>query len=91
MCLYHGGMECDIDTEEILEKTGENEGYKICKKLGFDLLLTGHQHMPIAGRNIQGTYVVQNACNADTYHEIQITFTPNIEIQSKMFQHQSYR
>ncbi len=84
VCLYHGGMECDIDTEEILEKTGENEGYKICKKLGFDLLLTGHQHMPIAGRNIQGTYVVQNACNADTYHEIQITFTPNIEIQSKM-------
>ena len=21
VCLYHGGMECDIDTEEILEKT----------------------------------------------------------------------
>ena len=84
ICLYHGGMECDTDTEEILEKTGENVGYKICRELGFDLLLTGHQHMPIAGRKIQGTYVVQNMCNADTYQEIQIQFEQTVTIQSKM-------
>ncbi|MEQ2041765.1 bifunctional metallophosphatase/5'-nucleotidase [Mediterraneibacter gnavus] len=84
ICLYHGGMECDIDTEEILETTGENVGYKICKNLGFDLLLTGHQHMPITGRKIHGTYVVQNMSNADTYHEIQIEFDSVVRIQSKM-------
>ncbi|MDO4437860.1 MAG: bifunctional UDP-sugar hydrolase/5'-nucleotidase [Eubacteriales bacterium] len=84
ICLYHGGMECDIDTEEILERSGENVGYKICKNLGFDLLLTGHQHMPIAGRKIHGTYVVQNMCNADTYQEIEIEFDTEVKIQSKM-------
>ena len=84
ICLYHGGMECDSDTEKILERTGENVGYKICKNLGFDLLLTGHQHMSITGCKIQGTYVVQNACNADTYHEIQVEFDTDMKIHSKM-------
>ena len=67
-----------------METTGENVGYKICKNLGFDLLLTGHQHMPITGRKIHGTYVVQNMCNADTYHEIQIEFDTVVKIRSKM-------
>lgn len=80
ICLYHGGMECDTETGKILETSGENIGFKICSKLGFDLLLTGHQHMPINGRSICGTYVVQNACNADTYHEIKISLSDGIKI-----------
>lgn len=84
ICLYHGGMECDTETGKILETSGENIGFKICSKLGFDLLLTGHQHMPINGRSICGTYVVQNACNADTYHEIKISLSDGIKISSKM-------
>lgn len=84
ICLYHGGMECDIGTGKILETSGENIGFKICRELGFDLVLTGHQHMPINGRLICGTYVVQNACNADTYHEIEVSLSDGMEIRSKM-------
>lgn len=84
ICLYHGGMECDIENGKILETSGENIGLKICHEFGFDLLLTGHQHMPINGRLICGTYVVQNACNADTYHEIEVSFSNGRKIRSKM-------
>ena len=84
VCLYHGGMECDIETGKTLETSGENIGFKICCELGFDLLLTGHQHMPINGRLICSTYVVQNACNADTYHEIEVSLSDDMEIRSKM-------
>ena len=67
-----------------METSGENVGFKICSNLGFDLLLTGHQHMPINGKSICGTYVVQNSCNADTYHEIEISLLDGIKISSKM-------
>ena len=77
-------MECDIETGKTLETSGENIGFKICCELGFDLLLTGHQHMPINGRLICSTYVVQNACNADTYHEIEVSLSDDMEIRSKM-------
>ena len=72
VCLYHGGMECDIETGKTLETSGENIGFKICCELGFDLLLTGHQHMPINGRLICSTYVVE------------VSLSDDMEIRSKM-------
>ena len=72
VCVYHGGFECDTDTDEILETTGENIGGKICRELGFDLLLTGHQHIKIEGKYFHGTYIVQNLFNALTFHEIHV-------------------
>lgn len=49
LCIYHGGFECDLKTGERLQKTTENVGYRICKELDFDILLTGHQHMSVDG------------------------------------------
>lgn len=46
ICIYHGGFESDLETGKRLSGTTENIGYKICTELGFDVLLTGHQHMP---------------------------------------------
>lgn len=64
---YHGGFEADLETGEILEASGENEGYRICKEIdGIDVFITGHQHRTIAttlfGKSIiqpgsKGTYV----------------------------------
>lgn len=59
VCIYHGGFESDILTGEQLLETTENVGYKICKELNYDILLTGHQHMHVDGTNLHGTYVVQ--------------------------------
>lgn len=72
ICIYHGGFECDTDTGEIIEFTGENVGGRICKELGFDILLTGHQHIKMEGKYFNGTYIVQNLPNSMSFHEINI-------------------
>ena len=70
ICIYHGGFECDITTGEPLTNTTENIGSKICRELDFDVLLTGHQHMPIEGCLHHGTYIVQPGANAKHFIEI---------------------
>lgn len=71
LCIYHGGFECDLKTGERLQKTTENVGYRICKELDFDILLTGHQHMSVDGQYVHGTYVVQPLENAKEYHYLE--------------------
>lgn len=73
ICLYHGGFENDIETGERLTESTENIGYRICSELDFDLLLTGHQHRPIEGKVIAGTYIVQPGSNARHYLYIEGT------------------
>ncbi|MGX7244546.1 bifunctional metallophosphatase/5'-nucleotidase [Enterococcus quebecensis] len=75
ICIYHGGFERDVRSGEILSKTSENIGYKICEELDFDLLLTGHQHLLIEGQLLHGTYIVQPSANAANYFEIDIEKT----------------
>ena len=38
ICIYHGGFEADVKTGKILSQTGENQGWRICRELGFDIL-----------------------------------------------------
>ena len=75
ICIYHGGFECDLDTDILLDATSENVGSKICRELDFDLLLTGHQHNHIEGRMLHGTYIVQPRPNATHYILIKGTMT----------------
>jgi len=62
---YHGGFERDLDTGEATETfTGENQAYQICMEVpGIDVLLTGHQHRKLAGKNINGVTILQPGCN----------------------------
>jgi len=71
ICLYHGGFECDLETGAVLSQTTENVGYRICQELDFDLLLTGHQHMPVEGQSLFGTHIVQPAANGEMYLSIE--------------------
>ncbi|ALS01845.1 bifunctional metallophosphatase/5'-nucleotidase [Enterococcus silesiacus] len=77
ICIYHGGFERDVKSGEVLSKTSENIGYKICEELDFDLLLTGHQHLLIEGQLLHGTYIVQPSANALNYFEIDIEKVQN--------------
>lgn len=72
VCVYHGGFESDLETGERLSKTTENVAYKICKELDFDILLTGHQHMHVDGRDLFGTFTVQPMENGKEYHIIEV-------------------
>ena len=77
VCLYHGGYECDLETGKKLAEGKENVGYRICKELDFDVLLTGHQHMPVEGRMLHGTYTMQVIPNAQQYGFVQIEMEDN--------------
>lgn len=62
--IYHGGVERDLETGRTLSTSGENIACAICEQTGFDLLLTGHQHLAIANVTWAGTHLVQAPANA---------------------------
>lgn len=67
VCIYHGGFESDLETGELLSATNENQAYRICKELDFDILLTGHQHQPKAGLQLFGTHACQSPDRGKQY------------------------
>lgn len=75
ICIYHGGYECDLETGETLCEGNENIAYRICKELGYDLLLTAHQHMRIEGLDLFGTYTLQVPPNASNYAKVCVEAT----------------
>ncbi len=73
ICLYHGGFENDVDTGRPLSKTLENEGWRMCQELDYDILLTGHQHMPFADKCVNGTFTCQPPDKARQYIKMDVT------------------
>ena len=73
ICLYHGGFENDVDTGRPLSKTLENEGWRMCQELDYDILLTGHQHMPFADKCVNGTFTCQPPDKARQYIRMDVT------------------
>ena len=78
--IYHGGFEYDLDTHEQLSTLSENIAYKICKELQFDVLLTGHQHVPLQNQDLFGTHIVQTPHNATKYAQVELTLSDNQQI-----------
>lgn len=68
--IYHGGVERDLSTGRLLSKTDENIACRLCEELDIDLLLTGHQHIPMANQQWHGTHIVQTPCNAVSYVKV---------------------
>lgn len=73
VCIYHGGFESDLVTGELLSATTENQGYRICKELDFDVLLTGHQHQGKADLCICGTYTCQTPDKARQFAQMEVS------------------
>ena len=72
VCIYHGGFENDVDSGAVLSRSGENEGWQICRELDFDVLLTGHQHMPLENRTLFGTHVCQPPDKAKRWARVDV-------------------
>ena len=73
VCIYHGGFERDADTGALLSATDENEGWRICQELDYDILLTGHQHMAVENKCVNGTFTCQPPDKARKYIRMDVT------------------
>ena len=67
VCIYHGGFENDLATGAPLSDTGENQGWRLCRELDFDVLLSGHQHMAAEDLCLFGTFSCQPPDKARAY------------------------
>lgn len=72
VCLYHGGIEKDLKTGRLLSDTDENIACRIAEELDFHLLLTGHQHIPLANITYRGTHLVQTPASATHFAKIEM-------------------
>ncbi|MCL2587791.1 MAG: bifunctional metallophosphatase/5'-nucleotidase [Oscillospiraceae bacterium] len=72
ICVYHGGFERDFETGKLLSTSEENIACRICEELDFDILLSGHQHMTVPGRDYAGTYVIQPPENGKGYALLEV-------------------
>lgn len=70
--IYHGGVEKDLDSGRLLSQTNENIACRLCEELPFDLLLTGHQHIPMAQMEYNGVHIVQTPCNSAQYVKVEM-------------------
>lgn len=68
--VYHGGIERDLPTGRLLSRTDENIACRLCEELKLDLLLTGHQHIPMVNQQWHGVHIVQTPCNAVSYVKV---------------------
>ncbi len=85
--VYHGGISYDFEEKKLTSDTSENIAYQICNDFPFDILLTGHQHMKINDRLINGTHLFQTPENATEALEINIAVdNDSILIDSHFFQ-----
>ncbi|MEG2604417.1 MAG: bifunctional UDP-sugar hydrolase/5'-nucleotidase [Clostridia bacterium] len=85
VCIYHGGFECDLQTGERLTDSDENQACEIAEKLGFDILLTGHQHMAVEGVRLGATYAVQAAYRAPHFIQLDAEVTPQgVQVSSRL-------
>lgn len=84
ICIYHGGFEKDVDTGIVLSETEENQAYEISETLGFDILLTGHQHIGIQDKNICGTYTCQTPDKAKAFIEMTINKEDSLKVSSSL-------
>ena len=68
--IYHGGLEEDLITGKKLSDSRENIACELARKLDYDIILTGHQHMSIGGIFLGKTLMVQPPANAGMYVHI---------------------
>ncbi len=72
ICIYHGGYEEDLATGTRLSDSTENVACRMARECEFDILLTGHQHMAVAGTDLYGSWSVQPPANAEQYVELEL-------------------
>ena len=86
VCIYHGGFEADLNSGRLLSDTEENQAWKICQELDFDILLTGHQHMPLEHAHIRNTWTCQPPDKARSFIRmgVSVSDTGTVTAESRL-------
>ena len=72
VCIYHGGFEKDVATGREIFRTDENQGWRICRELGFDVLLTGHQHLRVDSADLFSVHTCQPPDKASGFLQLEV-------------------
>ena len=83
VCLCHGGFENDVRTGENRSQTGENQGWRICRELDFDVLLTGHQHQPLENLCLFGTSTCQTPDRARQFIRMEVSVSEDGQVSAQ--------
>lgn len=83
VCIYHGGFERDVKTGAALSETDENQGYRICRGLGYDIVLTGHQHQPMDGLCLFGSFTCQTPDRARQFVRMDVSVSPDKTVTAR--------
>lgn len=86
ICIYHGGFEKELTTGERVTFTDENQGCRICEELGFDVLLTGHQHMATENVCLCGTYTCQPPDKAKRFIRMDVAVEERVSAVSRLME-----
>ncbi len=70
VCVYHGGVERNLETGEILQNTGENIACRMIDEIPFDIMLTSHQHIAMENKMWKQTHICQNGPNGASFAEV---------------------
>ena len=86
VCIYHGGFEADLNSGRLLSGTKENQAWRICQELDFDILLTGHQHMPLRHAHIRNTWTCQPLDKARSFIRmtVSVSGTGTVTAESRL-------
>ncbi|MCL2363078.1 MAG: bifunctional metallophosphatase/5'-nucleotidase [Defluviitaleaceae bacterium] len=68
--VCHSGIAEDLNTGRIQSTSTENIASQICRELSYDLVLTGHQHVPIEGAKHHNSYIVQTGAGGVHYVQV---------------------
>lgn len=89
VCIYHGGFENDLASGELLSDTGENQAWRLCHALDFDIVLTGHQHMPLENACVAGSFTCQTPDKAKAYIRMDVTVGETVSAASRLCEPQA--
>jgi len=82
VCVYHGGVERNLETGALLSASTENIACRIIDEMPFDIMLTGHQHISMENKSWKNTHIVQNPPNGT--HFACVTWTQKEGCESRL-------
>lgn len=78
ICISHSGLERDPESGKLVSESGEHRSWEICEGLGFDIVLSGHKHIPLEKADVNGSIVCSPSDRARDFIKVCVEIDDNI-------------